>query len=110
MDLGLALPKAAVFMSGPEMRRAFRRVPPALRLRSGREIFKRPVREGGFAGRQEIEQNKNFVQLRGAKKRIFAEMSVLAWLAAKTSFVRIMGFYGSGSVKTLPVLLLYYRL
>ena len=40
MDLGLALPKAAVFMSGPEMRRAFRRVPPALRLRSGREIFK----------------------------------------------------------------------
>ena len=35
----------------PEMRRAFRRVPPALRLRSGREIFKRPVREGGFAGR-----------------------------------------------------------
>ena len=51
MDLGLALPKAAVFMSGPEMRRAFRRVPPALRLRSGREIFKRPVREGGFAGR-----------------------------------------------------------
>ena len=61
MDLGLALPKAAVFMSGPEMRRAFRRVPPALRLRSGREIFKRPVREGGFAGRWKIEQNKNFV-------------------------------------------------
>ena len=51
MDLGLALPKAAVFMSGPEMRRAFRRVPPALRLRSGLEIFNRPVREGGFAGR-----------------------------------------------------------
>ena len=69
MDLGLALPKAAVFMSGPEMRRAFRRVPPALRLRSGREIFKRPVREGGFAGRQEIEQNKNFVQFRGEPNR-----------------------------------------
>lgn len=48
--------------------------------------------------------------MRGAEKRILAEMSVLAWLAAKTSFVRIMGFYGSGSVKTLPVLLLYYRL
>lgn len=48
--------------------------------------------------------------MRGAKKRIFAEMSVLAWLAAKTSFVKIVGFYGSGSVKTLPVLLLYYRL
>ena len=31
-------------------------------------------------------------------------------LFGKTSFVRIMGFYGSGSVKTLPVLLLYYRL
>ena len=69
MDLGLALPKAAVFMSGPEMRRAFRRVPPALRLRSGREIFKRPVREGGFAGRQKIEQNKNFVQFRGEPNR-----------------------------------------
>ena len=37
-------------------------------------------------------------------------MSVLAWLATKTSFVRIMGFYGSGSVKTLPVLLLYYKI
>ena len=48
--------------------------------------------------------------MRGAEKHIFAEMSVLAWLATKTSFVRIMGFYGSGSVKTLPVLLLYYRL
>ena len=46
--------------------------------------------------------------MRGAEKRIFAEMSVLAWLATKTSFVRIMGFYGSGRVKTLPVLLLYY--
>ena len=69
MDLGLALPKAAVFMSGPEMRRAFRRVPPALRLRSGREIFKRPVREGGFAGRQKIEQNKNFVQFGGEPNR-----------------------------------------
>ena len=54
------------------------------------------------------EQNKNFVQLRGAVKYILAEMSVLAWLATKTSFVRIMGFYGSGRVKTLPVLLLYY--
>lgn len=42
----------------------------------------------------------------GAEKRILAEMSVLAWLAAKTSFVKIVGFYGSGSVKTLPVLLI----
>ena len=61
MDLGLALPKAAVFMSGPEMRRAFRRVPPSLRTRPGLEIFNRPVREGGFAGRCKIEQNKQFV-------------------------------------------------
>lgn len=64
--------------------------------------------EGHFEVYTKIEQNKNFVQLRGAEKRILAEMSVLAWLATKTSFVRIMGFYGSGSVKTLPVLLLYY--
>ena len=56
-----------------------------------------------------IEQNKNFVQFRGAEKRIFAEMSVLAWLAAKTSFVWIVRFYGTGSVFTLPVLLLYYQ-
>ena len=69
-----------------------------------------PAGRRGFEKIDAIEQNKNFVQLRGAKKRIFAEMSVLAWLATKTSFVRIMGFYGSGSVKTLPVLLLYYRL
>ena len=66
-------------------------------------------RKGGhFEKVDAIEQNKNFVQLRRAEKRILAEMSVLAWLATKTSFVRIMGFYGSGSVKTLPVLLLYY--
>ena len=36
-------------------------------------------------------------------------MSVLAWLAAKTSFVWIVRFYGTGSVFTLPVLLLYYQ-
>ena len=36
-------------------------------------------------------------------------MSVLAWLAAKTSFVWITRFYGTGSVFTLPVLLLYYQ-
>lgn len=65
MDLGLALPKAAVFMSGPEMRRAFRRVPPSLRTRPGLEIFNRPVREGGFAGRCKIEQNTSFVPFRG---------------------------------------------
>ena len=62
--------------------------------------------EGGFCGTYKIEQNKNFVQLRGGEKRIIAEMSVLAWLATKTSFVKIVGFYGAGSVKTLPVLLI----
>ena len=66
--------------------------------------------EGHFEVYTKLNKIKILFNLGGAKKRIFAEMSVLAWLAAKTSFVRIMGFYGSGSVKTLPVLLLYYRL
>lgn len=66
--------------------------------------------EGHFEIYTKLNKIKILFNLGGAEKRILAEMSVLAWLATKTSFVRIMGFYGSGSVKTLPVLLLYYRL
>ena len=57
----------------------------------------------------ELNKIKILFNLGGAEKRIFAEMSVLAWLAAKTSFVWIVRFYGTGSVFTLPVLLLYYQ-
>ena len=57
----------------------------------------------------ELNKIKILFNLGGAEKRIFAEMSVLAWLAAKTSFVWITRFYGTGSVFTLPVLLLYYQ-
>lgn len=65
MDLGLALPEAAGFMSGAELSSGSRRVPrcpPAacscifLETLSGKE---------DFAGRYMIEQNKNFVQFRG---------------------------------------------
>lgn len=65
MDLGLALPEAAGFMSGAELSSGSRRVPrcpPAacscifLETLSGKE---------DFAGRYIIEQNKNFVQFRG---------------------------------------------
>ena len=66
--------------------------------------------EGHFEVYTQLNKIKILFNKGGVGKRIFAEMSVLAWLATKTSFVRIMGFYGSGSVKTLPVLLLYYRL
>lgn len=106
MDLGLALPKAAVFMSGPEMRRAFRRVPPALRLRSGREIFKRPVREGGFAGRQKIEQNKNFVQFGG---RCFQPPSTFDRFLAQISRQPAMSDYRTEAPEILRDFLSYHE-
>lgn len=62
--------------------------------------------EGHFEVHTQLNKIKILFNLGGAEKHIFAEMSVLAWLAAKTSFVKIVGLYGSGSVKTLPVLLI----
>lgn len=62
--------------------------------------------EGHFEVHAQLNKIKILFNKGGAEKRILAEMSVLAWLAAKTSFVKIVGFYGSGSVKTLPVLLI----
>ena len=62
--------------------------------------------EGHFEVYTKLNKIKILFNLGGAEKHIFAEMSVLAWLAAKTSFVKIVGFYGAGSVKTLPVLLI----
>lgn len=69
MDLGLALPKAAVFMSGPEMRRAFRRVPPALRLRSAGKFSKDLSGKEVLRGDRKLNKIKILFNLGGEPNR-----------------------------------------
>lgn len=55
------------------------------------------MERGYFEVYTQLNKIKILFNKGGAEKRILAEMSVLAWLAAKTSFVKIVGLYGSAA-------------